>query len=120
MSAQRTLRGCGTAIVTPVADGQLDEPALRGLVSWQIGEGIDFLVACGSTGEAQTLSDAERERVVHIVADEARGRVPVVAGATSNDTARAVDETRRMCQAGASFILSAAPPYNKPTAEGMY
>jgi 4-hydroxy-tetrahydrodipicolinate synthase len=115
------LQGCGTALVTPFTDGgQVDFPALRALVDWQIAEGIDFLVACGSTGEAQTLDDSERERVVAAVIEVAAGRVPVMAGATSNDTARAVDETRRMCRLGADFILSATPYYNKPTQDGLY
>ncbi|HEX5575496.1 MAG TPA: 4-hydroxy-tetrahydrodipicolinate synthase [Gemmatimonadales bacterium] len=115
------LQGCGTALVTPFTDqGLVDFPALRALVDWQVAEGIDFLVACGSTGEAQTLNDAERERVVAAVVEVAGGRVPVMAGATSNDTARAVDETERMCQLGADYILSATPYYNKPTQEGLY
>jgi 4-hydroxy-tetrahydrodipicolinate synthase len=107
--------------VTPfTGDGTVDFPALRALVDWQIAEGIDFLVACGSTGEAQTLNDSERERVVAAVVEVANGRVPVMAGATSNDTARAVDETERMCRLGADYILSATPYYNKPTQEGLY
>lgn len=115
------LQGCGTALVTPFTDqGLIDFPALRALVDWQISEGIDFLVACGSTGEAQTLNDAERERVVAAVVEVAGGRVPVMAGATSNDTSRAVDETERMCRLGADYILSATPYYNKPTQEGLY
>jgi 4-hydroxy-tetrahydrodipicolinate synthase len=115
------LQGCGTAIVTPFTpDGAVDFPALRALVDWQIAEGIDFLVPCGSTGEAQTLSDAEREQVVASVVEVSAGRVPVMAGATSNDTARAVDETRRMCRLGADYILSATPYYNKPTQDGLY
>lgn len=114
-------QGCGTAIVTPfTADGAVDFPALRALVEWQIAEGIDFLVPCGSTGEAQTLDDRERERVVATVVEAAAGRVPVMAGATNNDTARAVEETRRMCRVGADYILSANPYYNKPTQTGLY
>jgi 4-hydroxy-tetrahydrodipicolinate synthase len=114
-------QGCGTALVTPFTEpGLVDFPALRALVDWQIVEGIDFLVACGSTGEAQTLDDGERERVVAAVAEVTAGRVPVMAGATSNDTARAVDETKRMCRVGADYILSATPYYNKPTQEGLY
>ena len=115
------LQGCGTALVTPFTEsGQVDFAALRALVDWQIAEGIDFLVACGSTGEAQTLDEAERERVVAAVAEVAAGRVPVMAGATSNDTSRAVHETGRMCSLGADYILSATPYYNKPTQEGLY
>src|SRR4051812_30268663 len=115
------LQGCGTALVTPFTEsGAVDVPALRALVEWQIAEGIDFLVPCGSTGEAQTLNDSERERVVAAVVEVAAKRVPVMAGATSNDTARAVDETQRMCRVGADYILSATPYYNKPSPEGLY
>jgi 4-hydroxy-tetrahydrodipicolinate synthase len=115
------LQGCGTALVTPfTASGKVDYPALEALVAWQIAEGIDFLVPCGSTGEAQTLDEAERARVVETVVRGAAGRVPVMAGATSNDTARAVVETRRMCELGADWILTATPYYNKPTQEGLY
>jgi 4-hydroxy-tetrahydrodipicolinate synthase len=115
------LQGCGTALVTPFTEsGEVDFAALRALVEWQIADGIDFLVPCGSTGEAQTLDDGERERVVASVVEVAAGRVPVMAGATSNDTARAVAETRRMCRLGVDYILSATPYYNKPTQEGLY
>ena len=115
------LQGCGTALVTPfTAAGAVDHAALEALVAWQLAEGIDFLVPCGSTGEAQTLDDAERARVVETVVRAAGGRVPVMAGATSNDTARAVAETKRMCDLGADWILSATPYYNKPTQEGLY
>jgi 4-hydroxy-tetrahydrodipicolinate synthase len=112
--------GCGTALVTPFTDGgALDLRALQALVEWQIAEGIDFLVPCGSTGEAQTMDDHEREQVVATVVETAAGRVPVMAGATSNDTVRAVDETRRMCALGVDGILTATPYYNKPTQEGL-
>jgi 4-hydroxy-tetrahydrodipicolinate synthase len=115
------LQGCGTALITPFTEqGAVDFPALRALVDWQIAEGIDFLVACGSTGEAQTLNESERERVVAAVVEVASGRVPVMAGATSNDTARAVDEVQRMCRLGADYVLSATPYYNRPTQEGLY
>ncbi len=114
------LRGCGTALVTPFArDGSVDEKALRALVDWQIAEGIHFLVPCGTTGEAVTMSADERRRVVEIVVERAKGRVPVVAGATSNDTRAAVEEAERMRDAGADFILSATPYYNKPTQGGL-
>lgn len=114
-------QGCGTALVTPfTTEGAVDYPALRALVDWQIAEGIDFLVVCGSTGEAQTLDGAERERVVAAVTEVAAGRVPVMAGATSNDTAYAVGETRRMCRIGIDYVLSATPYYNRPSQEGLY
>jgi 4-hydroxy-tetrahydrodipicolinate synthase len=112
--------GCGTALVTPFTEtGELDVRALRALVEWQIAEGIDFLVPCGSTGEAQTMDDREREQDVATVVETAAGRVPVMAGATSNDTRRAVDETRRMCALGVDAILTATPYYNKPTQDGL-
>jgi 4-hydroxy-tetrahydrodipicolinate synthase len=112
--------GCGTALVTPFADGgALDLAALRALVEWQIAEGIDFLVPCGSTGEAQTMDQRERDQVVAAVVEVSAGRVPVLAGATSNDTRRAVDETRRMCGLGVDGILTATPYYNKPTQDGL-
>jgi 4-hydroxy-tetrahydrodipicolinate synthase len=115
------LQGCGTALVTPfTTDGSVDFPALRSLVDWQIAEGIDFLVACGSTGEAQTLDGSEREAVVAAVIEAADRRVPVMAGATSNHTAAAVEETRRMCRLGADYVLSATPYYNKPSPEGLF
>jgi 4-hydroxy-tetrahydrodipicolinate synthase len=116
-----TLRGCGTALVTPFQmDGTVDVEALRKLVRWQIEEGIDFLVPCGSTGEAVTLTPAERELVVRTVVETAAGQVPVMAGATHNDTRQAVEEARRMSALGVSWLLSATPYYNKPTPEGLY
>lgn len=116
-----TLRGCGTALVTPFQpDGTVDVEALRKLVLWQIEEGIDFLVPCGSTGEAVTLSPAERELVVSTVVQAAAGRVPVMAGATHNDTRLAIEEARRMSGLGVTWLLSATPYYNKPTPEGLF
>lgn len=113
--------GAGTAIITPFTPtGSVDESALRRFVAWQVEEGIDFLVACGSTGEAQTLNVEERERVARITVEAAGGRVPVLAGATDNDTGRAVEEARRMAGTGASGIMSASPYYNKPTQDGLF
>jgi 4-hydroxy-tetrahydrodipicolinate synthase len=117
----RRLRGCGTALVTPFTRaGAVDVAALEELVRWQLVEGIDFLVPCGSTGEAQTLDDDERSLVVEAVVRAVGGKVPVMAGATHNDTRKAVAETRRMCGLGVDYILSATPYYNKPTQEGLY
>lgn len=114
------LRGCGTALVTPfTAAGALDLPRLEALVDWQVNQGIDFLVPCGSTGEAATMTPAERVSVTAAVVKAVRGRVPVMAGATDNDTTRAVDEARRQRQAGATLILSACPFYNRPTQGGL-
>jgi 4-hydroxy-tetrahydrodipicolinate synthase len=114
------LRGCGTALVTPfAASGDVDEAALRALVRWQLAEGVHFLVPCGSTGEAATLTPAEHRRVVEVVADEAAGRVPVVAGAGSNDTRRAVAFSREMQAAGATHLLHVSPAYSKPPQRGI-
>jgi len=114
--------GCGTAIITPFrADGSLDEAALRTHVNWQIDSGIDFLVACGSTGEAATLDEEEWLTAVHIVVDAAAGRVPVWAGCTHNSTrtlVRLASHLRRIHGLGA--VLSANPYYNKPSQEGQF
>ena len=114
------LRGCGTALVTPFTrGGDVDEPALRRLVAWQLAEGVHFVVPCGSTGEAATLTPAEHRRVVEVVVDEVAGRVPVVAGAGSNDTARAIDFSREMAAAGATHLLHVSPMYSKPPQRGI-
>jgi 4-hydroxy-tetrahydrodipicolinate synthase len=119
MSESR-LVGCGTALATPfTSGGALDERALRGFVDWQIDEGIDFLVPCGSTGEAATMSVAEQRRVVEITVEQARGRVPVVAGASSNDTARAIALSKEMKEPGATHLLHSSPMYNKPPQRGI-
>jgi 4-hydroxy-tetrahydrodipicolinate synthase len=114
--------GCGTALVTPFrADGSIDELALRALVNWQIDAGIDFLVACGSTGEAATLDEEEWLRAVQIVADAAAGRVPVWGGCTHNSTRALVQMAELLRKVrGVDAILSANPYYNKPTQEGQY
>ena len=116
------LSGCGTALVTPFrADGAVDEPALARLVEWQIESGIDFLVPCGSTGEASTLTEAETLRVVEIVAATTASRVPVFAGCTHNATTEAVARAKRLAQVpGLTGILTANPYYNRPSQEGQY
>jgi len=116
------LRGCGTALVTPFKkDGAIDERALRLLVAWQVESGIDFLVPCGTTGETPTLSREEWLRVIDITIEVAGGRVPIVAGATSNSTADAVEKARTVAaRRGVDAILTASPYYNKPTQEGQY
>ena len=114
------LTGCGTALVTPFArDGSVDERALRALVEWQIAEGIHFLVPCGSTGEAATMTPEEQQRVIAIVAETAGGRVPIVAGAASNDTKRAIALSRSAKAAGATHLLHTSPMYNKPPQRGI-
>jgi 4-hydroxy-tetrahydrodipicolinate synthase len=116
------IRGCGTALITPFRrDGSLDERALRALVGWQVDSGIDFLVPCGTTGETPTLSREEWIRVVDITVEVAAGRVPIVAGATSNSTSDAVEKARTIAaRPGVDAILTASPYYNKPTQEGQY
>ena len=114
------LTGCGTALVTPFTkEGALDEPALRKLVDWQIKQGIHFLVPCGSTGEAATMTPDEHRRVVEVTVEQTKGRVPVVAGAGSNDTAKAVAMSKEMKAAGATHLLHVSPMYNKPPQRGI-
>ncbi|MEO5568018.1 MAG: 4-hydroxy-tetrahydrodipicolinate synthase, partial [Gemmatimonadaceae bacterium] len=118
--ALQALRGCGTALVTPFnSNSSLDEGALRSLIDWQIDEGIHFLVPCGSTGEAATLTPEEHRRVVEITVEQVKGRVPVVAGAASNDTAKAVALSKAMKEIGATHLLHASPMYNKPPQRGI-
>ena len=113
--------GCGTALITPFKqDGSLDEPALRKIVDSQIAAGINFLVPCGTTGESPTLSHAEHLRVVEITVEEARGRVPVLAGAGGYDTTHVIRLIADLHKLGVSGILSVTPYYNKPTQEGLY
>jgi len=116
------LQGCGTALITPFKQDQsIDEKALRALVEWQIASGIHFLVPCGTTGETPTLSKDEWLRVIDITIEVNGGRVPIVAGATSNCTAEAVEKARELDRRkGVDAILTASPYYNKPTQEGQY
>jgi 4-hydroxy-tetrahydrodipicolinate synthase len=113
--------GCGTALVTPFRqDLSLDEATLRALVQRQISEGIDFLVPCGTTGESPTLTHAEHLRVVEITLEEAKGKVPVVAGAGGYNTAEVVALAKELAAMGVDGLLSVTPYYNKPTQEGLY
>jgi 4-hydroxy-tetrahydrodipicolinate synthase len=116
------LTGCGTALVTPFReDSSVDETALRSLVEWQIASGIGFLVPCGTTGEAATLSEEEWLRVVQIVAETAAGRVPVFGGCTNNSTSEAVAKAKKLAKVpGLTGVLTANPYYNKPGQEGQY
>ena len=116
------LRGCGTALVTPFhQDGSIDDAALRNLVQWQIESGIDFLVPCGTTGETPTLTHDEWLYVIDTTIEAAAGRVPIVAGATSNSTHDAAEKAREVAsRPGVDAILTASPYYNKPTQEGQY
>jgi 4-hydroxy-tetrahydrodipicolinate synthase len=113
--------GCGTALVTPFReDLSLDEAALRRLVRRQVEAGIDFLVPCGTTGESPTLTRAEQRRVVEITLEEARGAVPVLAGAGGYNTVEVVEAAKELQTMGVNGILSVTPYYNKPTQEGLY
>lgn len=116
------LSGCGTALVTPFeADGtKVDEAALRRAVRRQLENGIDFLVPCGTTGESPVLSSKEHFRVVEIVLEEAKGKVPVVAGAGGNNTERVREGIQELERMGVDGILSVSPYYNKPTQEGLF
>ena len=119
MNSER-LTGCGTALVTPFTkSGEIDERSLRSFVDWQISSGVHFLVPCGSTGEAATMTLAEHRRVVEITVEQTAGRVPVVAGAASNDTKKAIALSREMEAAGATHLLHASPMYNKPPQRGI-
>jgi 4-hydroxy-tetrahydrodipicolinate synthase len=113
--------GCGTALVTPFRrDLSLDEATLRKLVRRQIQAGINFLVPCGTTGENPTLSRAEHLRAVEITLEEAKGKVPVLAGAGGYNTQEVIELAREVERLGADGILSVTPYYNKPTQEGLY
>ena len=115
-----TFRGSITALVTPFKDGKVDEEAFRAHVDWQIAQGTHGFVPTGTTGESPTLSHPEHRRVVEICIAEARGRVPVIAGAGSNNTNEAVDLARHAETAGADAVLVVTPYYNKPSQEGLY
>jgi len=114
------LAGCGTALVTPFTDtGALDEPALRAFVDWQVEQGVHFVVPCGSTGEAATMTLDEHRRVVEITVEQVNGRVPVVAGAASNDTLKAIALSKEIAAIGATHLLHTSPWYNKPPQRGI-
>jgi 4-hydroxy-tetrahydrodipicolinate synthase len=112
--------GSYTALLTPFRQGAVDERAFQELVAWQIEEGTEGLVPCGTTGESPTLSHAEHKRVVELTVEVARGKAVVMAGAGSNSTAEAIDFTQHAQAAGADAVLSVCPYYNKPTQEGLY
>lgn len=112
-------QGAFTALVTPFKNGSLDEEAYRAHVEWQIEQGIHGLVPCGTTGESATLSHAEHKKVIRICVDQVKGRVPVIAGAGSNNTAEAIELTRFAKEAKADGALLITPYYNKPTQRGL-
>jgi 4-hydroxy-tetrahydrodipicolinate synthase len=120
MAAKSNFRGSFTALITPFQNGSLDEKAFRGLVEWQIAEGTHGLVPVGTTGESPTLSHDEHNKVVEWCIDQAKGRVPVIAGAGSNSTREAIELSQHAEKAGADAVLVVTPYYNKPTQEGLY
>lgn len=114
------LKGALVAIITPFKDGGVDEEALRELIEFQIAGGTDGIVPCGTTGESATLSHQEHKRVIEITVEAVKKRVPVVAGAGSNNTKEAIELTLHAQRAGADAALHITPYYNKPTQEGIY
>ena len=115
------IRGCGTALVTPFRqDGSIDQDALRRLVQFQLREGIDFLVPCGTTGETPTLEHGEYLGVIRLVLQETAGKAPVIAGVGGNSTKKVIELAQEVERLGVQGILSVAPYYNKPTQEGLY
>src|SRR5271157_2891848 len=120
MAKEKQFQGWMTALVTPFRDGAIDEAALRALIDWQIENGIAGLVPAGTTGESPTLSHDEHKRVVEITVAEAKGRVPVIAGAGSNNTREAIELAVHAEKAGASAVLVVTPYYNKPNQEGLF
>ena len=120
MTAKTSFRGSFTALVTPFKNGSVDEEAFRALIEWQIDEGTNGLVPVGTTGESPTLSHEEHKHVVEWCVDQARRRVPVIAGAGSNSTKEAIELAQHAEKAGADAVLVVTPYYNKPTQEGLY
>jgi 4-hydroxy-tetrahydrodipicolinate synthase len=120
MTARTSFRGSFTALVTPFANGAVDEKVLRDLVDWQIAEGTDGLVPVGTTGESPTLSHEEHRDVVELCIEQTKGRVPIIAGAGSNSTAEAIEFSRHAEKSSADAVLVVTPYYNKPTQEGLY
>ena len=120
MPERAKFHGSMPALVTPFKDGAIDEQAYRSLIDWQITSGSHGLVPVGTTGESPTLSHAEHRLAIDVCADEARGRVPVIAGAGSNNTDEAVELAKHAEKAGADAVLVVTPYYNRPTQEGLY
>ena len=112
--------GSSVALVTPFQNGKIDEKGLRDLVEWHIAEGTDMIVPCGTTGESATLDYKEHDRVIQIVVEQAKKRIPVLAGTGSNATAEAIEMTRHAKEIGSDGSLQVTPYYNKPPQEGLY
>ena len=120
MAKKCVFKGAATALITPLTEAGIDYDAFGRLIDWQISEGINGLVVCGTTGEASTLTDDEHRDAIAFAAKRAAGKVPVIAGTGSNDLDYALDLTRCACEAGADAILSVTPYYNKATQKGLY
>ncbi len=112
-------KGVATALVTPLTENGVDYPALARLLEWQIEKGVNAIVSCGTTGEGSTLSDEEHREVLKFTVDQVKGRIPVIAGTGSNDTAYAIDLTKYACEIGADAMLVVSPYYNKATQKGL-
>ena len=119
MKKESIFRGAATALITPMTETGVDYPAFEKLINWQIDSGIDALVICGTTGESSTLSDEEHRQVLKFALDVAAGRVPMIAGTGSNDTAYAIELTRYACEIGYDGLLVVTPYYNKTTQNGL-
>lgn len=119
MRTKPVFEGAATALVTPLTEKGIDYAAFERLINWQIDEGIDALVICGTTGEGSTLTDEEHREAIRFSVQAAAGRVPIIAGTGSNDTAYAVDLTRYSCEVGADAMLVVTPYYNKATQNGL-
>lgn len=119
MSKKTVFTGVATAIITPLDENGVNYEQFKRLIEWQIAEGVDAIVACGTTGESSTLTDEEHRNVIKFAVDTAAGRVPVIAGTGSNDTDYAVDLTEFACRAGADAVLTVTPYYNKATQKGL-
>ena len=116
---QPVFRGVATALITPLTETGVDYPALEGLIDWQIEQGVNAIVSCGTTGEGSTLTDEEHREVLRFTVEKTAGRVPVIAGTGSNDTAYAIDLTKYACEIGADAMLVVSPYYNKATQKGL-
>ena len=114
------IRGSITALVTPFKDGEVDEKSFQDFIEWQIESGTHGLVPCGTTGESATLSDMEHKRVIELCVEAANGRVPVIAGAGSNETSVSIEYTKKAKSVGADAVLVVTPYYNKPSQEGIF
>jgi 4-hydroxy-tetrahydrodipicolinate synthase len=119
MNKESIFQGVATALITPINENGVDYAALKKLIDWQIEEGINALVICGTTGENSTLSDAEHRQVLKAAMEYAAGRVPMIAGTGSNDTAYAIDMTKYACELGYDAMLVVTPYYNKTTQNGL-